>query len=96
MPQKYPCVYILSNRRRTVFYTGVTAQLQIRVMEHKQHIYPKSFSSRYNATELIYVASYQSMEEAIAREKEIKGWVRIKKIDLIKEVNPTMKEISCY
>jgi putative endonuclease len=81
-------VYILTNINHRVLYIGVTSNLKNRMHEHKMKFYPKSFASKYNCTILIYFESYASIEEAIAREKQLKNWKRIWKIELIKKVNP--------
>lgn len=87
-----PCIYIMTNKHNQVLYTGVTSNLLRRVTEHKQKIV-EGFTSKYNATKLIYYEEYATMEEAIAREKQIKGGSRQKKIDLIKSVNPEWKDL---
>jgi len=87
------CVYIMSNYKRTVLYTGVTSDLSARVREHKDCFYPDSFTSKYKCFYLVYYENLGSIEEAIAREKEIKGWKRFKKDDLIKTVNPELEDL---
>jgi len=85
-------VYILINQNRTVLYTGMTNNLAKRLFQHKNDILDKkkTFVSRYKCRHLIYFEEYTWVQEAIAREKENKGWVRIKKLDLIKNTNPNM------
>ena len=90
MKQHY--VYIMTNRSRTL-YTGVTNNLERRVFEHKQGMGSK-FTSKYNITRLVYYEECPDVREAIAREKQIKGWLRAKKIALIESVNPEWKERS--
>jgi putative endonuclease len=85
-------VYILANRSRTL-YTGVTNDLERRVAEHKQKRIP-GFTSRYNINQLVFFESTPDVRAAIAREKQIKGWVRRKKIALIKASNPHWKDLS--
>ena len=80
-------VYILTNENKTVLYTGVTNDLNRRLLEHKDGI-SNSFTSRYKCYYLIYWDRFQFIEHAIEREKEIKGWLRIKKEKLINEFNP--------
>jgi len=87
-----PCVYIMTNEYNTVLYTGVTSNLLRRVTEHKNKTV-SSFTSKYNVTKLVCYEEYATMEEAIAREKQIKGGSRQKKIDLIKSKNPEWKDL---
>ncbi len=85
-------VYIMSNKSRTL-YTGVTNNLERRVYEHKQKIVP-SFTSKYNITNLVYFELTSDVYSAIDREKQIKGWLRRKKIALIELVNPQWQDLS--
>ena len=85
-------VYILSNRRR-VLYTGVTNDLHRRVSEHRDHVVD-GFTKRYNVTRLVYFESTTKVLEAIAREKQIKGWSRSKKIALVNSMNPEWNDLS--
>ncbi len=80
-------VYILANKVNTVFYTGVTSDLEGRIWQHKQKVY-KGFTSRYECNKLVYYEEYQWIQDAIAREKQIKGGSRQKKINLIVTDNP--------
>ena len=86
-------VYIMASLRR-VLYIGVTGKLETRVEEHKTHTYPKSFTARYNVTRLVYVEWYDQIVDAIAREKQIKGWRRSKKVALIRGVNPDWADLA--
>jgi len=85
-------VYIMSNRSKTL-YTGVTDSLIRRVREHKAGIGSK-FTSKYKLDRLVYFERFEDVHLAIGREKEIKGWLRIKKIALIVSINPTWKDLS--
>ncbi len=85
-------VYIMSNSSRTL-YAGVTSNLERRVFEHKHKLTP-GFTSRYNLTRLVYVETYPDPRSAIAREKQIKGWRREKKIALIESTNPDWLDLS--
>ena len=85
-------IYILSNKNRTVFYTGVTSNLLRRISEHKDGI-GSSFTKRYNVTELLYYCEFQRMYEAIQSEKRVKKWHRSWKIELIKSINPDMIDL---
>ncbi len=87
-----PCIYIMTNKYNKVLYTGVTSNLLRRVTEHKDKTVP-GFTSKYNVTKLVYYEEYATMEEAIAREKQIKGGSRQKKIDLVKSRNPEWKDL---
>jgi len=86
-------VYIMTNKSRTL-YTGVTNDLMRRVYEHKNKLDPKSFTSKYNIQFLVYYESTPSVHVALAREKQIKGWLRAKKIALIDSMNPEWKDLS--
>ena len=85
-------VYIMTNRSRTL-YTGVTNNLERRVQEHRSKLVP-GFTQRYNITQLVYWEEYRDVRDAIAREKEIKGWLRNKKIALIEFMNPHWDDLS--
>ncbi len=85
-------VYIMTNRSKTL-YTGITNNLERRVYEHKQKLIP-GFTSKYNITKLVYHEENNDVSVAIAREKQIKGWLRAKKIALIESENPAWKDLS--
>ena len=80
-------VYILSSTSGTL-YVGITNDLNIRVVQHATKSSPKSFTARYNVHKLVYFESYSDVRAAIAREKQLKGYRRSKKIALIEEHNP--------
>ena len=86
-------VYIMTNQFRTTFYIGVTNNLARRVEEHKLGI-GSAFTKKYNLKDLIYYELIRDMKQAILREKELKKWHREWKINLIKSVNPEMKDVS--
>jgi putative endonuclease len=86
-------VYIMTNKIKTTLYVGVTADLYSRIMEHKQHIYKKSFTDKYNLEHCVYYESLSTIEEAIAREKQIKKYRREKKELLINSINPEWKDL---
>ena len=86
-------VYILTNKTNKVLYTGVTNNLERRLYEHKNHLVD-GFSSKYNTTKLVYYEVSESVESAIAREKQIKSYRRDKKIALINESNSEWKDLS--
>ena len=85
-------VYILSNKRG-VLYTGMTNNLERRIYEHKKKLIV-GFTKRYNITRLVYYESTNDVNAAITREKQIKGLLRSKKIELVKTMNPTFKDLS--
>jgi putative endonuclease len=87
-------VYILTNYNKSVLYTGVTNDLKRRLFEHKEGTNPKSFTSKYKCYYLLYWERFQFIEHAIEREKEIKGWKRFKKENLIKELNPNLNFLN--
>jgi putative endonuclease len=90
MKQYY--VYIITNRSKTL-YTGVTNDLMRRVYEHKNKMVD-GFTKKYNITKLVYYEETDDVQAAIAREKQIKGWLRKKKMALIESVNPEWKDLS--
>jgi len=83
------CVYIVTNQYNKVLYTGVTAELRARIWEHKTKFYPKSFTAKYNCNKVVWYEVLPGIEEAIEREKQIKGGSRKDKEALIKSLNPT-------
>ncbi|MBW8050118.1 MAG: GIY-YIG nuclease family protein [Cytophagales bacterium] len=85
-------VYILTNKNHTVLYTGVTSDLFTRVYEHKEKLY-KGFTSKYNVNKLVYYEEFDDIEEAIAREKQIKAGSRKRKIELINSMNPEWNDL---
>jgi putative endonuclease len=85
-------VYIMASASR-VLYTGVTSDIQRRVSQHREKQVP-GFSARYNVRELVYFEPFGDIRVAIAREKQIKGWLRVKKIALIESLNPGWKDLS--
>ena len=88
------CIYIMTNKENTTLYIGVTSDLKLRVWEHKNKVYPNSFTSRYNLFKLVYFENFTTIEEAIAREKQLKRWHREWKINLIISINPDYNDLS--
>jgi putative endonuclease len=86
-------VHIMTNPRKTVLYTGVTSNLPRRVYEHKEKLVP-GFASRYNVTDLVYYEVAETAEAAIAREKQLKAGSRRRKIEVIKSMNPSWRDLS--
>ena len=91
MPRNF-YVYIATNQRNTVLYTGVTNNLVRRIHEHKNKLV-EGFTSKYNINKLIFYETLPDPIAAINAEKKIKGWTRRKKIDLIKSKNPKFKDL---
>jgi len=85
-------VYILANMHHSL-YIGVTNDLHRRVFEHKNDVVP-GFTSKYGIDQLVYFESTNDVHEALALEKQLKGWLRKKKLDLIESVNPTWEDLS--
>ncbi len=88
----YP-VYILANTFQRL-YIGMTNNLQARLHEHKTKTNPNSFTAKYNINKLVYSEPFQYVGNATAREKELKGWLRIRKIQLITTANPAWRDLS--
>jgi putative endonuclease len=93
MPQDQAYVYVMASTFKHI-YTGVTTRLQYRVEDHKNAVDPKCFTARYKINQLVCYECFESISQAIAREKQIKGWLRIRKIQLIVATNPTWKDLS--
>ena len=86
-------VYIVSNKYMSTIYTGVTNDIVRRVWEHRSgNIW--GFTSRYKCGWLLYYEEFSDINQAIAREKQIKGWKRDKKIELIISLNPMRKDLA--
>lgn len=85
-------IYIMSNKTGTL-YTGMTNELRRRVYQHKNKVVD-SFTSKYDINRLVYFETFGDVHEAIAREKQIKGWTRRKKLALIESQNPTWRDLS--
>jgi putative endonuclease len=83
-------VYILTNKAKTVLYTGMTNNLKRRLQEHKEKLNPNSFTAKYNVTYLLYYEHYGWVQQAIEREKEIKLMKRDRKLELIKNFNSNL------
>ena len=81
------------NKNNTVIYVGVTSALRARIWEHKIKFYPKSFTAKYNCEKIVWYDCFSSIEEAIEREKQLKGGSRKKKEELINKTNPEWKDL---
>jgi len=86
-------VYILANWNNKVIYTGITNNLERRVYEHKNKLI-EGFTKQYNVDKLVYFDSTLDVKSAIEREKQIKGWTREKKNELIETINPNWEDLS--
>ena len=91
-PEKQPTVYILASRRHGTLYVGVTSGLCSRVSAHKQGLI-EGFTKRYSVKMLVWFQSFDSMDDAIRREKQLKEWQRGWKIELIEKQNPTWRDL---
>jgi putative endonuclease len=86
-------IYIMTNNYRTTFYIRVTSSLKNRMFKHASGN-GSEFTKKYNLTDLVYYEKFLDINQAIAREKQLKNWQRSCKIDLIKELNPTMETLE--
>ena len=86
-------VYIMTNKYRTTFYIGVTSNLKKRIVEHYDGVGSK-FTTKYQLPDLVYFETYTDINQAIKREKQIKNWRHDWKINLIKELNPTLETLD--
>ena len=89
---KRPCVYIMANQRDGTLYTGVTANLSRRAFEHREGAV-EGFTKKYGCKRLVWYEPCERMDEAIAREKQIKGGSRARKLALIESFNPDWKDL---
>ncbi|MDH6250566.1 putative endonuclease [Chryseobacterium sp. H1D6B] len=86
-------IYIMTNKKNTTLYTGVTSNLFKRVQEHKEKFHQQSFTSRYNLKKLVYWESFHEIGDAIYQEKQIKADSRQKKLDIINSINPEWEDL---
>ena len=86
-------IYIMTNEYHTVLYTGVTNNLERRFYEHSNQVHD-GFTSKYKVNRLVYFEETNDIRDAISREKQIKGWSRIKKINLINSINSQWEDLS--
>jgi putative endonuclease len=92
MPQQ-AYVYILASSFQRL-YIGITTEIETRIAQHKNGSHPNSFTARYKIDKLVYLERFARVPEAIAREKQLKNWSRIKKLNLIVSQNPTWQDLS--
>ena len=91
--QRQSSVYMMTNVNCTTLYIGVTADLERRVWQHRNGV-NEGFTKRYNLTRLVWFESFGDISNAIAREKQIKGWKRMRKEALIKALNPRWDDLA--
>lgn len=87
-------VYIVTNNTRSTQYIGVTGDLRVRIWQHRAGERPDTFSQRYHCVHLVYFEHYREVRDAIAREKQLKGWRRAKKDTLIATLNPQWDDLA--
>ncbi|MBA6233477.1 MULTISPECIES: GIY-YIG nuclease family protein [unclassified Colwellia] len=90
---KQPHIYIMTNIKNTTLYIGVTSQLVQRVYQHKSKL-TLGFTHKYNLNKLVYFESFETMYDAITREKQLKNWRRAWKENLIEQINPNWLDLS--
>jgi len=86
-------VYILTNKRNGTLYVGVTNSLERRIWEHKTKVI-EGFTKQYSLDQLVHFEQFRDINQAIAREKQIKGWLRRRKLELIENENPEWSDLS--
>ncbi len=89
----YAYVYILANGYKKL-YIGVTTKLVARIRQHKDHVDPQSHTAHYNINQLVHFETFTTVTAAIAREKQLKGWLRVRKVELILSSNPGWRDLS--
>jgi len=89
---RQPAVYILANKRNGTLYVGVTSDLIKRIWEHKNNVV-KGFTERYSVHQLIWYELHETMESAIRKEKMLKNWKRVWKLELIERNNPNWQDL---
>jgi putative endonuclease len=87
-----PCVYILASKQNGTLYVGVTSNIQKRIWEHKNDVV-EGFTKKYAVHDLVWYEIHENMESAIIREKNIKAWKRLWKLDLIAKANPSWRDL---
>ena len=85
----------MTNKYRTTFYIGVTSNLQKRILEHIEGV-GSVFTKKYNLNDLIYFEEFTDINQAIAREKQLKNWNKEWKLNLIKQVNPKLETLNLF
>ncbi len=87
-------IYILASKKNGTLYIGVTNSIERRIEEHKNKLDPNCFTAKYNVNVLVYFETFQNIDDAIKREKQLKKWNRQWKINLIEEENKDWKDLS--
>jgi len=93
MDERVYFTYIVASRSRTL-YIGMTGDLRMRVYQHKEKLHEDGFAATYNCHRLVWFERFMDPSNAIAREKQLKGWTRAKKMALIEKNNPTWEDLS--
>ena len=91
--KKGGCVYIITNAHHTTLYVGVTSDLCRRIVQHREKVFAKSFSARYNLYKLVYYEVFHTIQEAMERERQLKAGSRRKKEQLINRFNPEWRDL---
>lgn len=91
--KRYWYVYIVTNYKNTVFYIGITNNLERRIYEHKNGLFKNSFTKKYKLYKLVWFEEFPTPQQAIEAEKKLKGWTRKRKIALIKATNPNFRDL---
>ena len=91
--ERIPCVYILCNRPRGTLYIGVTSNLPVRIWQHRDDVM-EGFARKYRIHTLAWYEVHESMDSAIRREKALKAWKRMWKIELVETANPQWHDLS--
>ncbi|MBM7128029.1 GIY-YIG nuclease family protein [Dyella mobilis] len=92
MHERQPCVYVLASDRNGTLYVGVTSNLPARVWQHRNDVV-EGFSHQYQVHKLVWYELHESMESAIRREKAIKKWLRVWKLELVERTNPYWRDL---
>jgi len=92
-PEFQPTVYILASKRNGTLYTGVTSDLIGRIYQHREGVTP-GFTSKHGVKRLVWFEQHATMDHAITREKQIKKWLRVWKLELIEEGNPRWRDLA--
>jgi len=92
MRERTPCVYLLASSRNGTLYTGVTSNLPARIWQHRNNVV-EGFTQRHHVHDLVWFELHETMDSAITREKAIKAWKRVWKIELIEKSNPYRRDL---
>ncbi len=92
MRERQPCVYLLASQRNGTLYVGVTSNLPVRIWQHRSNVVD-GFTRRHHVHDLVWFELHETMESSITREKAIKAWKRVWKIELIEKSNPYWRDL---